>query len=506
MHSYRLAGEKVAYWILSSLLVLAAAVSTAHGEWVSDSWIHLGAIHEMSRDFWSPVEPLVGEDVPFPYFSPWTAVAAVGVRLLSITPAQALGVFAVVSPLVLVHSLYRLVRAVSPAPWAPVAVLTAFLTVWGTKAFFWSGFLSLNTLVIGSSWPSVLATALWFYLWAAVWKSTRLTRGLTATLLIVPGVLLLIHPFTFLSAATACAITVLLRWPRQRWLSGAVLSLASVGLAALWPWTSLLDLLANPRGFDEFHIYFYENVLAKFGLLLLTLPAVALRLSRQRTDPLAWSVLAGVGIWAAGGVLHVESLGRVIPLASTAATVALGVAAAEALQPADAGSSAIARPRGATAARVVVVLTWVVAVAVGSLTQTNAWSRITVDDEARRNPDDGTHIISPYPAVTDLWASIPAGSVVVARDSRVARQLPASGLFSVAPQWPSPGVTDTPRRLDDQAAILGGKTSAERREELLNRYGGGWIVWPDSRKTPTWLAELGVPVDSVAGQTLYDVR
>ena len=128
-----MAGETVAYWILSSLVVLAAAVSTAHGDWVSDSWIHLGAIHEMSRDFWSPVEPLVGEDVPFPYFSPWTAVGALGVRLFSVTPFQVLAVFAVVSPLVLVHSLHRLVRAVSPAPWAPVAVLAALLTVWGPE-------------------------------------------------------------------------------------------------------------------------------------------------------------------------------------------------------------------------------------------------------------------------------------------------------------------------------------------------------------------------------------
>ena len=501
-----MAGETVAYWILSSLVVLAAAVSTAHGDWVSDSWIHLGAIHEMSRDFWSPVEPLVGEDVPFPYFSPWTAVGALGVRLFSVTPFQVLAVFAVVSPLVLVHSLHRLVRAVSPAPWAPVAVLAALLTVWGTRAFFWSGFLSLNTLVVGSSWPSVLATAFWFYLWAAVWTSTRMTRGLIATLLVVPGVLLLFHPFTFLSAATACAITVLLRWPRQRWLSGAVPSLISVGLAALWPWISLGDLLDNPRGFDGFHVFFYDDVMAKFGLLLLTIPAIVLRLGRQRTDPLGWSVLAGVGIWAAGGVLHVESLGRVIPLASTAAAVALAVAAAEALQPADAGSTGTARPRGASAARSVVVLAWVVAVAVGSMTQSNAWSRITVDDAARRNPDDGTHLISPYPVVTDLWASIPSGSVVVARDPRVARQLPASGLFSVAPQWPSPGVTDTPRRVDDEAAILSAKTSPELREELLTRYDVGWIVWPDAKKTPTWLAELGVPLDSVAGQTLYDVR
>lgn len=76
----------------------------------------------------------------------------------------------------------------------------------------------------------------------------------------------------------------------------------------------------------------------------------------------------------------------------------------------------------------------------------------------------------------------------------------------MAPQWPSPGVTDTPRRVDDEAAILSAKTSPELREELLTRYDVGWIVWPDAKKTPTWLAELGVPLDSVAGQTLYDVR
>jgi hypothetical protein len=498
-------GATLAYGVLAGLVVLAASVSTLHGEWVSDSWIHLGAIHEMSRDFWSPVEPLVGEDVPFPYFSPWTAVGAAAVRLVGVTPQQVLAVFGIVSPILLVHALYRLVRAVSPAPWAPVAVLAAFVTVWGSQAFFWSGFLSLNTLVVGSSWPSVLATALWFHLWAGVWASTRMTRRLAAALLTVPGVLLLIHPFTLLCAATACALTVLLRWPRQRWAGGALLALVSVGVGSLWPWTSLPDLLTNPRGFDSFHAYFYRDVFVKFGLLLLTIPAIALRLWRERTDPLAWSAIAGVGIWVAGGVLGVESLSRVLPLATTAATIALGVAVAEAFHREDAASAAPTRPPGATLVKALVVLTWVVAVGLGSVTQASAWSRVTLDEEARLDPHDGNHLVAPYPNVDTLWARVPQGSVVIARDWRIARQLSAQGLFTVAPPWPSPGVTDTAQRIDDQAAILSGTTAPTMRDELLNRYDVAWILWPTARRVPEWLSERGVPVESATGQALYEL-
>lgn len=499
-------GATVSHGVLAGLVVLAATVSTLHGEWVSDSWIHLGAIHQMSRDLWSPVEPLVGEDLPFPYFSPWTAMGAVAVRLLAVTPQEVLTVFGIVSPILLVHSLYRLVRAVSPAPWAPAAVLAAFVTVWGTTPFFWSGFLSLNTLVVGSSWPSVLATALWFHLWASVWTSTPVTRGLAALLLTVPGLLLLIHPFTFLSAATACALTVLLRWPRQRWAAVCVLALVSVGVASLWPWASLLDLLTNPRGFDSFHAYFYRDVFAKFALLLLTVPALALRLWRERTDPLAWSAVAGVGIWVAGGVLGVESLGRVLPLATTAATIALGVAVAEALHREDAAPPASARPPGAMLVRALVVLTWVVAVILGSVSQANAWSRVSLDEEARRDPHDGNHVVAPYPGVDVLWDRIPEGSVVIAKDWRVARQLSAQGLFTVAPQWPSPGVRDAPRRIEHQAAILSGKTSPEVRDALLSHYDVAWVVWPTATQAPAWLTQLGVPVAEESGQTLYELR
>ncbi|WP_345204056.1 hypothetical protein [Fodinibacter luteus] len=499
-------GATVAYGVLAGLVVMGATVATLHGEWVSDSWIHLAAIHEMSRDFWSPVEPLVGENVPFPYFSPWTAVGALAVRALSVAPQNVLAVFGIVSPLLLVHALFRLTRAVSPAPWAPVAVLAAFLTVWGSKVFFWSGFLSLTTLVVGSSWPSVLATALWFYLWASVWTSTRMTRGLVAALVIIPGLLLLIHPFTFISAATACAVTVLLRWPRRRWLGGTLAALASVGLAALWPWTSLLDLLSNPRGFDAFHTFFYRDIFAKFGLLLLTVPAVALRLWRRRSDALAWSAIAGVGIWVAGGLLDVESLGRVLPLATTAATMALGIGAAEAFHREGATPAESARRDRALLPRVALVSTWILAVGLGSLTQANAWSRVTFDEEARRNPDDGNHVVAPYPDVDTLWSRIPQGAVVIAQDWRVARQLPARGLFTVAPQWPSPGVEDAVERSEDQAAILNARSSPEVRDELLTRYGVAWIVWPTAKKLPAWLSGLGVPVDREHGQMLYELH
>lgn len=495
----------IVYVALASVVVLFAAVATWHGEWVSDSWIHLGAVREMSENFWSPREPLVGEAVAFPYYSPWTFIAAVAVRLATVSPAQAVAAFGVISPILLVVSLHRLVRAVSTAAWAPVLALAAFFTVWGTRVFFWSGFLSLNTLVVGSAWPSVLATALWFLLWAAVWSSRRTTPGLVALLLVAPGVLLLVHPFTFISAAVACTLTALARWEPRRWPAGVAVALVSVGLAALWPWTSLSDLLDNPAGFDNFHVFFYEEVLAKLGLLLLAVPAVVSRLARDHRDPLGWSVIAGVAIWVVGGQIDVQSLARVLPLATTSATIALGVGAAEALEarrPAAGGR----RPLRVLPMGQIAVACWVVAVAVGAVTQSNAWSRVTLDAASRRDATDGSHIISPYPDVDALWARIPDGSVVIAPRTPISRQLPANGLLTVAPQWPSPGVADAEERAEAQAAILGRDTRSATRDALIERYHVGWVVWPTARAVPRWLADGGTLVGAAAGQGLYELR
>ncbi len=481
-----------------------AAVATAHGEWVSDSWIHLGSVRAMSQNLWSPAEPLVGEDVPFPYYSPWTLVAALAVRLTSVSPAQAVGAFGVLSPFLLVVAFHRLVRTISAAAWAPVLALAAFITVWGTRSFFWSGFLSLDTLVVGPAWPSVLATALWFLLWAAVWSSTEMTRGFAALLLVLPAVLILIHPFTFICAAVSCALTALVRWKPRRWLSASALCLSSVALAALWPWTSLVDLLDNPRGFDDFHEYFYLDVLPKLGLLLLTVPAVVLRLVRDRRDPLGWCVVAGVGLWIAGGVLDVQSLARVLPLATTSATIALGVSAAETLQ--RPGPEGAPSERTTKAWWYVTVVCWVIAVGLGASVQADAWSRVTPDAQSRRDHHDGTHIIAPYPDVGSLLARVPEGAVVLAPQASVRRQLPASGLLTVSPQWPSPGVDDAVERMDAQVAILGRDTPPGTRAALVDRYRVGWVVWPASRRIPSWLVERGTRVATAAGQILFQVR
>lgn len=497
--------SRAAYVILAGLVVIFAAVATWHGEWVSDSWIHLGAVREMSEHLWSPREPLVGEEVAFPYFSPWTFVAAVAVRVLSISPEQAVAAYGVLSPLALVLAFHRLVRAISAAAWAPALALAAFVTVWGTQTFFWSGFLSLNTLVVGSAWPSVLATAIWFFLWAAVWASTRTTPGLVALLLVAPGVLLLVHPFTFISAGVACTLTVLVRWEARRWLPAGAVTLASVGLAAMWPWTSLADLLTNPAGFDTIHAAFYEHFFAWLGLLLLSLPALVYRLARDHRDPLSWSVVIGVGIWGVGGLVDVQSLARVLPLATTSATIAMGVVAAEVLERRrsdDASSS----PQRATPWGHLIVGCWVVAVVTGMYTQASSWSRVTPNEVSRRDSADGSHIISPYPDVDTLWALIPEGSVVIAPQTAVARQLPANGLLTVAPQWPSPGVTDAAARIAAQATILDGDTDAGTRDQLLNEYDVGWVVWPAARKVPAWLAATGTRVGEAAHQDLYRLR
>ena len=98
---------------------------------------------------------------------------------------------------------------------------------------------------------------------------------------------------------------------------------------------------------------------------------------------------------------------------------------------------------------------------------------------------------------------IPQGSVVIAPQSAVTRQLPANGLLTVAPQWPSPGVKDAVLRNRAQATILDGNTPAVVRDSLIDRYDVGWVVWPAARQVPTWLVTQGVLVDTDAKEALY---
>lgn len=467
------------YAALSAGLLILLAVIGGRGEWISDSWIHAATLTEVARHPWHPLEPLTGEAVPFAYFSPWAMplgwiMHATGAPVWPVLTAAGL-----VDTGLLLTTWYRLVRALTAARWAPVLCLVLMLLLWGGGTWFWSGFPSLGTLSVGFAWPSVLAAACWFELWRTALRLDSVPRvGRLAAFGILPGLLLLVHPFTAVPAGLSVAVTLLrrVRSDTAAVVTAAVAALVSVGLAALWPWISLPAMVGDQAAFNAIHLSLYQRFGAEFALLALAVPALALRLRADRTDPLCWTaVCCALGV-AFGAVTRDWSLARLMPGAALPGQLALGVLLAD---------PARRLPRAGTP-----VLAGLTAVAVLVGGYANAWGVARALPGAARRAYYARILHAPQPAYPELaWITryTRPGQVAVANFWYVRRELPTYGLRSVQTQWPSPGVPDERRRAADAARILGSTPTPQgERQRLLSVYHVRWIIWYPAAHAGQW--------------------
>ena len=261
---------QAAYLALSVGLIVLCGFTAAAGEWVSDTWIHAATISEVARRPLEPLQPLTGSHDSFPYFSPYAMVLGWVMYTTGLSAMSVLTIGGLLSTGMMMWSLWRLVRAVTTAPWAPVVTLALMTTLWGTSTmWFWSGFFMLGTWSVGFTWPSVLATAGWFELWRVSLRLTTSRAAVIGAFLLLPGLILLIHPFTALIAAVAVCVTLLGQIraaPKQVGLV-VLLGAVSVALAACWPWIDVWDLLGGTAGLDEIHARLYQGFVDRYAFL-----------------------------------------------------------------------------------------------------------------------------------------------------------------------------------------------------------------------------------------------
>jgi hypothetical protein len=197
---------------------------------------------------------------------------------------------------------------------------------------------------------------------------------------VLAAVIILSHQFTAVGIAvlTGCAaLAPLLRsgWPpgaRVRYLIMWLLSaVAAAMLCLLWPFYSITELLGSASGFDAKSRYLYRAPLLDFCLLLLALPAVAVRVRRKGpTDPLVLAAGLVIMIAVVGGLSHQFWLGRLIP----AGAIALQILAAVEMTAALAAHSA--RLRVGAGWRWAAVLPTALAIALGLWAQLGVFATL----------------------------------------------------------------------------------------------------------------------------------
>ncbi|MFQ3560934.1 hypothetical protein QZN11_29680 [Streptomyces gramineus] len=164
--------------------------------------------------------------------SPYVLAQGVLARLTGLSGWQLLRVCGPLNLLVLLTGLGRLVRVLTPRPWAPVLALVLMSVLWGTRPGWGGGSPALLPLTGGLGYPSAFAFGLTLWCWALTGARARDLRrvryvgpsGLRslsgyAALGVLYGVVALVDPLLG-AAAAAGAVAFVAGW--QRGWAGAV--------------------------------------------------------------------------------------------------------------------------------------------------------------------------------------------------------------------------------------------------------------------------------------------
>ncbi|POX64657.1 hypothetical protein C3492_02560 [Streptomyces sp. Ru62] len=471
--------------IAAALVVVLMFWVVVRLPWAGDLGMHAATIQRFRHSLLHPGNPLVDADTPSPYDSPWMLLLGTVAKLTGLSVFVVLRLAALTGLGLLVTGVRRYVRTLSGHRAAPALTFLSLVLLWGPLLFNWSGFLGLNSLALTVSYPSVFALGLAFHFWAWLTRAVRgeVTWGVCLGLGALWAVILLCHQFTGVVASLGGLAMVLAARPAR----GALLRLGAgllLGLLVLWLWPyyDFFALFSAGADLEAVHRPLYQHLAGRFGLVLLGVVALGLRLRRDHRDPLVLFFLFGALVFAAGGLTGHYSWGRALPAALIPAQLAAALEVVSA---------------GRTVVRRVWACVLLAALAVGAWTQAGTLGYVVPRDAL-----PGA-VAAKYrtPWVGYQWimrAGVRYGDVVMARKFP-ARQIPAYGPYTVAAGYPDFFLPDAGRR---QAAVdryFSPAAGAEERRGILREYGVKWVV--GGSEAP-WLRRTAV---GPGGQVLYRV-
>ncbi|MFF5976603.1 hypothetical protein ACFY7C_34375 [Streptomyces sp. NPDC012769] len=476
------------------LLAAGAVLMVVRLPWIGDMGVHAATVERLRHDLLHPGNPMVDSPTDSPYYSPWTVCLALFAKVTGLDTFDVLRCAAVVGLLLLAFGVRQFVRTLSRHPAAPPLAVLCLLLLWGVKPFIWSGFLGLTSLSANASYPSTFATGLGFLFLALLTHALRRPgTGLAAYtgLGALWAVLTLSHQFTgvvFTFGALGVLVAARVRPARALLLRLAAALAVGLAVLAVWPYYSFFALL-GAGGLEEIHQPLYRHTLVRFGLLPLGVLALALRLRRDRRDPLVVWFLLGLVTVAAGAVLDKWSLGRTEPAVAMPAQIAAALCVLD-------GTA-----RRLRAAFGVVLAA---ALAVGLWAQRDALTFvIRADALPAAVAEDAWKVWEP-PSWTTRYTAY--GDVVLTGDRRAAVTLPAYGAYTVATGYPDFFLPDEDRRDADTERYFAAGTPREERLAILRRYDVTWVLQRPSRgglpAGDPALREAGRGPD---GRVLYEV-
>ncbi|CAL9545873.1 hypothetical protein SUDANB126_04333 [Streptomyces sp. enrichment culture] len=429
--------------------------------WIGDLGMHAATLQRLRHSPLDPGNPLVDADTPSPYYSPWMLLLGAAARVTGLSVFAVLRLAALVGLVLLVTGVRRYVRTLDAHRAAPALALLSLLLLWGTTPLLWSGFPGLHSLALTVSYPSTFTLGLAFHLWAWLTGALRGGAGWGTWLGLgaLWAVILLCHQFTGVVASLgACATVVAARPARAVWPRTAAGLLPAAVVLWAWPYYDFFALFGAGAALEPVHRVLYEDLAARFGLVLLGAAALVARWRRDRRDPLVSFFLLGVLVVAAGWLSGHYSWGRALPAVTIPAQLA---AALEAVR---AGRRGVRAARVALLAGTLAAGAWAQAGALGYAVPRDALPQAVRD--RYRPPWTGYHWITPW---------VGYGDVVMA-ETGPARRIPAYGPYTVAPGYPDFFLPDEERRTAVTREYFAAGTPQAVRRDIEREYGVRWVV------------------------------
>ncbi|WP_206305699.1 hypothetical protein [Actinacidiphila soli] len=470
------------FWVVVSVQAWRTPIAADFGQ-------HAAAIERVKADWLHPANPLL--DIPghgSPYFTPYTVALGLLAKATGLAGWEVLKACGPLNLAVVVTGIAAFTRTLSARRWAPVLALAAFVLLWGPVHMEWSGFLGLQSLIRGVTYPSALAVGLTFHLWALTARHARPGPRpgpwVYAGVGILYGLVVLIHPITALGTGIGMAALLVgrqRRWNRtatERWALAAAVAFA---VAAWWPYFSVFAL-AGDATVDRIHRPLYGDLWGWYGLALAGLPALVWRARRDLLDPLVVMFVLGCGVAAYGWLSGHYTYGRIFGVLLVPLQFSLAVELADV-------------PRWTPWHRLLVPLA-AVAACTGLVAQAGAVVPQRYEPVALQR-------VPHWPSYR--WAAdrIPVGDTVLAHGYVPTHALPAYGVFLVAPTWPDPSTAAAVRlrRQDSVRAYFAAGVTPTDRSRIARTYHAKWVL--TLRDEPAPADGTLAAASSVTGERLF---
>lgn len=463
--------------------------------WAADLGLHLATVGRLEQNLWHPGNPIVDQSGGSPYYTPYTVALAVIGKLIGASAMTMLKVAAVANLVLLLTGMRAFVRKLTGAAWAPVLAFLCLMVLWGIRPLGFSGFFSVESLVLCIAYPSAFALGLTLHVWSLTARSTRRHEsglGWWSHVLIgaLVAIVLISHQFTSIGTVAGLACLLVSRWrafDRALLLRWAVTAGVGCGIVVLWPYYHLWALASDVDALSAVHAALYSWKF--YALAIVAVPALLRRLRRDRLDPLVLLAACAGLIVAYGWVVGDYSWGRALPMLMLPLQIALGIELAENLR-----RPALARLR-ATPARAVYAAVAAFALLAGAWTQLGVARLYTT----RAQVGHWTHVAGlPIHTIATLgrydWMlpEVKARQVVLTNDERGLYMIAAYGAYSVDEIWYDPELSSADQRARSAAVnafFRPGEQLSEARR-ILRRYGVSWIIATPHDAVPAGVARF----------------